>query len=364
MMSSCRYQYTLAHILLLTIVSGYILAIFLKPPGHYFGNRMFSLGINTYYRAKFIDMVEGRAYKPFVYRTLLPSTVRLLSSVTPEGFQRGLSNFVEKHDFTAEAFDKLEWETSAAYSYLLACIFMWLSYIGFAHFSSKLIIQTCNIQETFVSQSGLAILALVGLPPFFKYGSFVYDPTQLLLFAALLYFLAKGSLKPFLILFPFACVNKETAVVLIPVGWFVWRDIYSRGKRIVLLAGMLFIYVVIKGAISHAFQSNPGSFVEFHLLDHNFRLISRGWGFTALFLWLSLLVLLTYKWRQKAYFLRASFLCILSPLVGLALFMGYLDEWRGYYEAYPVALGLIVDSVFRIKSALEKNTENPLAEGL
>lgn len=67
---------------------------------------------------------------------------------------------------------------------------------------------------------------------------------------------------------------------------------------------------------------------------------------------------------RKAYFLRASFVCVLLPLVGLALFFGYLDEWRGYYEAYPIALCLIADSLIRIRLALEDNTVDiPMTNG-
>jgi len=31
----------------------------------------------------------------------------------------------------------------------------------------------------------------------------------------------------------------------------------------------------------------------------------------------------------------------------VAMYVGWVDEWRVYYEAYPVAFGLIIDSVYR-----------------
>lgn len=364
-MTTHALRYRLVYIILIALVSGYILVIFLSPVTKpHFKNEWYTLGINQYYRAKFTDMVDGQAYKPFVYRTLLPSTVRLISSATPASLQLGLSDFVKNHYLTRRVFEKLRWETSEAYLYLLACVLMWLSYIGFAHFSSRLIILTCKIQETFAWRSALAVLALLGLPPCFRYGSFVYDPPQLFLFTSALFFLAHGNITPFLISFAFACLNKETAVLLIPIGWFVRKNYDSSRRLAAMLVSMLFIYVVIKGSITYAFRNNPGSFVEFHLLDHNIQLISHGWGFTELILWLGLLLLVYYKWQEKAYFLRASFVCVLLPLVGLALFFGYLDEWRGYYEAYPIALCLIADSLIRIRLALEDNTVDiPMTNG-
>ena len=361
-MTTHALRYRLVYIILIALVSGYVLVIFVRPVEQPFGPKSirFSLGINQTSVARFMDMVNGRAYKPFAYRALLPSTVRFLSSATPASFRLGLTDFVENHYFTKKVFEKLGWEMYAAYPYLLACVLMWLSYIGFAHFSSKLIILTCKIQETFFWRSALAVLALLGLPPFFKYGSFVYDPPQLFLFTAALFFIASKKLISFLLIFPFACVNKETAVLLIPVSWFVWRNSCSRRKLVAILVGMVCTYVIVKGSITYVFHNNPGSFVQFHLLDHNIRAIIHGWGFTGALVWLGLLLLLSYKWQQKAYFLRVSFACILLPQVGLALFIGLLDEWRGYYEAYPIALGLITDSVLRIRTALENNTENVL----
>jgi hypothetical protein len=33
---------------------------------------------------------------------------------------------------------------------------------------------------------------------------------------------------------------------------------------------------------------------------------------------------------------------------------GLLNEWRDYYEAYPIAFALIVDSLQRLGNALQK----------
>jgi hypothetical protein len=93
-------------------------------------------------------MVDGTAYKPFVHRTLLPSTVRIISLYSPENLKNKLSALVDDNAFARKIFENLKWESSAAWMYLIACILMWLSFVGFAHFSSGLIIHTCGIQET------------------------------------------------------------------------------------------------------------------------------------------------------------------------------------------------------------------------
>ncbi len=343
-----------AYVALIALMSACILLIFLRP-GEWHD------GINDNGRTKFMDMVNGRAYRPYVYRTLLPSTIRLLTSITPDRVQRDLSSFVEKDPLARPVFERLNWETSAAYPYLLSSLLMWVCIFGFAHFAASFVMHTCGIHESFAWRLGLAAVALLGLPAFFRFTSYIYDPPQLLLFTLALLLLARGNIGPFLVIFPFVCANKETAILLIPVCAFVCRNRYSRGKYFTLLAGLVVTYAVVKYSISYAFRNNPGSFVEVQIqLFHNVGWITRGWSFPDLVSWSVLLLLLFFGWRQKAQFLRVSFLLVLLPLVGLAVFCGFLDEWRGYYEAYPIALSLILDSILRIRTAFRPGSVNLL----
>ena len=68
----------------IAIISLYVLIAFVKLPN-----------INGYERAMFSEMVYGTAWKPFVYRTLLPTTIRLISEVIPGEIHTSLSEKVE-----------------------------------------------------------------------------------------------------------------------------------------------------------------------------------------------------------------------------------------------------------------------------
>jgi hypothetical protein len=332
---------------MLALLSANILLIFLRPtPGKH-------AGINEYYRSKFIAMVDGTAYKPFVYRTLLPSTVRLLVSISPESLIRGCNKIVNSNAFAQKIFDYLKWEKSAAWIYILACILMWLSFIAFAHFSASFIIHTCGIQNTTLWRSGLAALSLLFLPPFFMFTSFIYDPPQLFLFTAALYFLAKKNERYFLITFIFAVLNKETSLLLVPLWAAVNIGRYTFKKYLVQLAGLLMIFTVIKSTILYFFRNNPGSVVEFHLIgEHNLGVITSGWELTDMMALFVLLFLLTWQWQKKPRFLKVAFPIVFFPLAGLAFSIGFLDEWRVFYEVYPIALALVVDSMLRLKAEL------------
>jgi len=78
------------------IVSAYVLIVFVKTPG-----------INGYERAMFPEMIYGTAWKPFVYRTLLPSAVRITGEIVPEEVRKSLTENVETSEFSMLVLNKL-----------------------------------------------------------------------------------------------------------------------------------------------------------------------------------------------------------------------------------------------------------------
>jgi len=124
--------------------------------------------------------------------------------------------------------------------------------------------------------------------------------------------------------------------------------IFLLGKNIFnkLLAAQLVIFVLTKILLFILFKNNPGTFVEFQLVDHNLRLLT-GYNLTLAVSLLGLIVLVFYKWNEKPDFLKIS-LSALIPLVFLTLFLGYLDELRDYYEIYSVVIILILHSIAKI----------------
>ena len=103
---------------------------------------------------------------------------------------------------------------------------------------------------------------------------------------------------------------------------------------------------MIKSVLYFVFKSNPGTFIEFHLIDHNLRLLT-GYDLTFAVTILGIILLVFYKWNEKPNFLKTS-LWTFIPLIILTLFLGYLDELRDYYEVYPDVIIFIVHSIARI----------------
>jgi hypothetical protein len=329
----------------LIFICSLVLVVFLSPSWQH-------NGINMQYRAKFLDMIDGKAYKPYVYRTLLPTTVRVVASVVPEQWSKASTDMVEGHLFLRNAFASLHWETSAAFLYLLASLLMLLCFIGFGHFLVLMIEQIYNIPKTRLARILLYTGVLVGLLPFFRYSSYIYDPPQLFLFTLALYYLNLHRSRSFFIVFVACCLNKETAALLIPVYGLTFRHHYASHRRYwYRVFALVFVYTAIKSGLIWYFHDNPGSLVEYQL-NRNIDWLTSGWTFLNLASFFILATLVFFRWSQKPIFLRVSFLCVFPPLVVLGLFSGYLDEFRIYYEAYPLIFGLSIHSILHFRDSL------------
>ena len=320
---------------IIAIISLYVLISFVKLPG-----------INGYGRAMFPEMIYGTAWKPFVYRTLLPTTVRVINEVIPEGVHNYFTDKASSNSFFIQVLEKLKWEREFITEYLIAAVLMYLSLLGFVFVFRKLFEEIYNSPEWFVNL--ISIILLFALPTMFQYYSYVYDFPTLFLFTFGLVLLRQRNWKYFLILFFISCFNKETTILLtliFAIHYYKDSNI-SRKLYTQLMVMQLFIFAVVKILLYFIFINNAGGFVEFHLVDRNY-LIFNGYSLNT-FVVLVIIFLGTFsRWQEKPKFLKDA-LWIAVPLVILTFFLGFLDELRDYYEVLPIAILLISLNIARI----------------
>ena len=323
----------LTYYLITAFISFCVLMIFVIKPG-----------INHDQHSKFEDMIYGKAWKPFVYRTLLPTTIRVLSAPVPQVIRKSLSEMVDESETFRDIFEKLNWEKNLFVEYTFAMFLMFLSLMGFSIAIRYLFTLFYNASSVFADF--ISILALLGLPTMFQYTSFLYDFPTLFLYTFGLILLYKQDWKNFLILYPIACLNKETTILLTVIFFIYYRPRLRTDHFYKLLLIQLTMFVIIKVILFILFKSNPGTFVEFHLVDHNLGLLT-GYSLTLAFTVFSLIMLTYYKWKEKPQFIKIS-LWTIVPLLILTLFLGYLDELRDYYEVYASVIILISHSIAQI----------------
>jgi hypothetical protein len=297
-------------------------------------------------QALFEGMIEGTAYKPHVTRALIPLAVRAISHVLPTTAPDALKRPLRMVGLAPVFFPDTHPEIRPVH------YFVWVYLV----IASLMLLGEGTRQFLATIYTGDPRLFLVGgaltvamWPLLASYTSYVYDPFVPTL--VLWTFLAgiRGRWVAYYPLLVLAALNKETAVLIpLAVSYAVsegrsWRGIARR-----TLADLAIVAAVLGVLGAVVFRGNPGTIVEFHLLDHN---LSR--AVTYLFLpQLALLLVLVVglclpDWRRKPRAAKALAL-VAAPLVASALFVGYIDELRQYSESLPGFVALAFPTLLSV----------------
>jgi hypothetical protein len=292
-------------------------------------------------------MLNGTAVRPFVSRALVPILIRWLDAHTGDFFHYQVMLAATSRGFATEFYVH-------GYTFEKAMLLglTWAFYLGFALLMRRLVRRVYNTSETAAWAAGAAALMMV--PALFTYYSHIYDPPTLFFSAALLLACEAANAWVFAVAFLLASVNRETAVLYLPV-WvgYVWlhktdakkisRVAWASGYAVLLGAA----WYAIRYAINLRYQHNRGGVLDFHLLDHNVRLFSvaplaAAW---SLFIALVVGVFCAQSWSSKPRQLRWSLALVGVPLVAGSLLYGYVEELRVYFEIYPLLFLLALPSV-------------------
>jgi len=146
--------------------------------------------------------------------------------------------------------------------------------------------------------------------------------------------------------FVLACLNKETSLLL-PVVMAVWMRRQVLGRRhLVDLCAQLLVGGAVVLAPSWAVRDNPGAGLEWHS-GRNLSVPFTVLAWLRLTVLVAAVVLSLASIRRAPTFLARGFVATLPVLVVAALFFGYIDEVRDYYEALPFIVALVLLTVGR-----------------
>ncbi len=178
-----------------------------------------------------------------------------------------------------------------------------------------------------------------------------YDFTAILFFTLGMLFIIREDFKRFLIIFPFAILNKETAAYLIFVYLFYnYKSIFT--SRIILRTVLLTaIFLAIKTVLAVIFEKNQGDIFEI-CLPVNMEIISNLFlnrvylknimlAFGGMYIFVVLLFL-TGKWklfsRKEKVYMNLAFI----PYFVIGIFVCYFTEVRVYIEIIPMFTTLFI----------------------
>ncbi|MFI5183690.1 MAG: hypothetical protein ACHQNV_04770 [Vicinamibacteria bacterium] len=289
--------------------------------------------LNEYWKARVPDMIYGRAHRPFVERTLVPSAIRIIRRALPQGVVGAIRRTVSGWPlFLPRKLGVLGWEPAYLIEYAIALVVLFVILAAFPFALRRLFVALYDAPVgAFVAPLGATLL----LPAFFfdRGTHYLYDFASLLLFTLALVSLATGRLGLYYLVFVLGILKKETMILAALVFLAVNRDCLPRPRLLVHCIAQLAIFGALRSALARIFAANPGGAVEWHLVK-NLRLMARPDPWSLLML-ASVGILVFARFGEKPPFLRRA-LVVLPPLVASYLFLGIYGEIRVFYEAYPI----------------------------
>jgi hypothetical protein len=317
--------------------------------------------VNANPRASFPDMVNGQAFKPYVYRALVPTITRVSVGILSSAMKNQVDTILWRQPLTNKVLVAFRAQPAYATEAAVTIILMYFSLFGFVLAFRKL----CNALYDMAPHTSifLSSIAAIVLIIFCNYG-YVYDYTTLFLFTLSFLFLIRSQWRQYLLCFAIACINKETTILLAFIFLMYYRRRQEIPKRtfLILFSIQVIIYAFIKFCLFVIFSNNPGGNFEYYLPLHLImfygvpqRMIIFTIGQIAIF------VGALYQWQQKpAALLHAASLAM--PLCVLYFFFGYPFEIRVFYEIYPMVLLLVLQTVgyflnWRLSPKVSKSTQ-------
>jgi hypothetical protein len=296
-------------------------------------------GPETWPDSRLPDMISGTAPQPYVTRRLVPDLLAWIAGYWPPAWDQWLHQSYHQGGFfpyyhAAEHYIGI---------YLIYCVLVWLCLFGHAVGMRLLAIQIYPDRPAILAEIA-PLLSLVLLPICFRYYDYCYDATTILLATIGPLFLLRRQWLYFSLTFLAACLNKETAVLLDLFFLATTWNVLPRGKVIAAALVQGVVWAVIRGAIAYRFRYTPVH-PQFHLFEHNLVLYQypQFLYFVAAIVILGLVA--AHDWRKKPRVLRIGLLINLVPLAAAGLFMGFIDELRDYYEAWPFVVLLMLPTI-------------------
>ncbi len=173
--------------------------------------------------------------------------------------------------------------------------------------------------------------------------SHTYDWGTLLFGALFLWCLLAERPVLFCVLMPIATLNKETAVLYALPFLLANLPRLPPARTLVMLALQILSFIVVYGGERLYFSTNPGTWMEIHLLGQIY-LFSEHITLGLLFGLLGVVVLTFYRFPDKHPVLRAS--CIMIPPWAVLFLIGAVPrEIRDTFEILPLLVLMTMQSL-------------------
>jgi hypothetical protein len=287
--------------------------------------------MNHFFATRFVDMVNGRAYRPFVTRALVPGTIRVLRDTLPPRWQRSAQSAVVRTFHLRRRMAALGWEPEHAFEYV---VFGGITLLAFAivPFALRGTFRALFVTSRFWTNV-LPLPLLLLLEPAFvgTHAHFMYDPATLALASLATWAALARRTGTFYVIYVLAVLNKETAFLL--AALFLLACVDDWRKHVFPLFGT---WLTIRLWLSWVFRGNPGSAAWWIPSRNIARALADPWGVAALCLALAVVAWSVWQWRSIRP-IRLGLPLIAGVLLAAYVAVSTWTEYRVFYEVVPLA---------------------------
>ncbi len=297
--------------------------------------------LNSYGPAKFVNMVYGRAEKPFVTRALVPLTIRGIRRLIPDPINYYYHGVIYKrYPSLYGAMVYLGWEVEYLTEYAIALVLMFGCLMSFL-FGLRALFNALY-EAPFWFADLIPFIALLVLPVFFVEGThYIYDMATLMLFTWAFYCMAANRRFAYYVVFILSTVNRETTYLLILVYALYYLKRQHNLQYLASLGLQALVYVLIRGTLAFIYRHNPGSVVIVNFGWNMRNLLLRPYNTATVVGYAVLATVIIYRWKDKHLLLRRA-TAMLAPMYVSYMVVGVWHEIRVFYEFLPILLLLTI----------------------
>lgn len=209
------------------------------------------------------DMLEARAYKPFVYRQLLPLLANAADRAVPPQVKRIVSDNLGPH----KVYVKARSAATPAISFRYIVVY----YLSFLSLLASLFLMRAISLDAGLG-AGTAVLAPSALALAFPYlqtiGGYFYDSAELFFFALAFLLVSRRQTALFFAIVVPATLNKESFFFFIVALLPLLLQHYPRRRAVAIAAAALLVSGLVNAAVKLAFADAAGGAVQFHLMSN------------------------------------------------------------------------------------------------
>lgn len=312
-----------------------------------------------------MDLPRALSYsadKPFVYRLLVPHVVNLIAESVPHSGQMWLLSkfhFSSRHEspyFISDYLRTPEYEFQGLLIILIGAVSL-ATYLAILFMiGRKLYPKDINAALLF------PLAGVFALEPFVMPRYYYYDFPTLAIWAGCYYAVYCKSLRAYFACFVLACLNKETAALLIPYFLICSRYLELRAKKLAILIGAQLLMCALNFSfLSYHFSYSTKSALQDHLRENIVTQMFAGYNLETYTMFFGLIFILRLGWQYKPFVFKAP-LALFPFFYVLYRWGGCCIEWRVFYELFPAFVTLAVISLIDLRLYTRGNPAIPASD--